>query len=192
MLRSAAVFTLALAASACASTSGGGTGEAPPQAAASGPAAIYQNAAGDIQVNLGADNSAVATNLGLSADQAFTALGAVYGDLGIALTAHDPATRTLGNERFIFTRRLGGKPGSEWLRCGYSPTGLPVADTYRVQVYIRSNIEPQAGGTSRVVTLVQAFARSTEGTSNTPVRCLSTGMLEREIANRVMLKAATG
>lgn len=189
MRRTLSVAALALVASACASTGAGGGASSGTR---TGPADMYSTGGGTVQINLSDDTPVVPNEVGFPPDQVFRHLAEVYGDMGIALTAQDPSTRTVGNERFIFMRRLAGKPGSEWLRCGFSSTGLAVADTYRIQMYIRTTVEPGPQNTSRVITQLQAHGRTTEGTSNTPVRCLTTGNLEREIATRVTLKASGG
>ena len=124
-------------------------------------------------------------------DAAWAALELAYGYLGIEVRESSPASRVLGNSRLVVSRRLGDAPLSRYLECG---TGLkgPFADSYRIEMLIRSAIVSAEESGVQVVTYVEAMARNPEGTSNTAVACSSTQRLEREIAERVRVHAERG
>lgn len=113
-------------------------------------------------------------------ERAFAAVEQVYADIGIPVTARDPATKTLGNPRFSATRRLSGARLTEYFDCGNN-RGIPNADTYTIRMDIRSTVTPDADG-SVVSTVIQATARSNDGASSAPVPCRTLTRLEERIS----------
>lgn len=90
----------------------------------------------------------------------------------------------MGNPRFVVSRRLNGVRLANYLECGQGPAGYH-ANTYRVEMELRSSILPAGEDGVRVSTYVGARARNVDGTSNTVVACASKLRLERELADRV-------
>lgn len=151
------------------------------------PPAIY--ATGETtEVYIPTERSVVTDVIRATPDAAWAALPRVYAELGIEVKDRSDADHVLGNPRFTVSRRLLGEPLSRFLECGSGLMG-PFADTYRIDMLIRSGIEPAEGGGAQVGTYVEARGRNPEGTSNTAVACTSTQRLERMIAERVRLYA---
>lgn len=149
------------------------------------PPAIYTTG-GTTEVYLPTDRSVVTDVIRGTPDAAWAALPTVYADLGIEVKDRSDADHVLGNPRFTVSRRLLGEPLSRFVECGSGLMG-PFADTYRIDMLVRSGIEPAEGGGARVGTYVEARGRNPEGTSNTVVACASTQRLERMIAERLRL-----
>jgi len=149
------------------------------------PPAIYASG-GSMEVYIPTDRNVVTDAIQATPDEAWAALPKVYADLGIEVKDRSDADRVLGNPRFVVSRRLLGEPLSRYVECGAGLMG-PFADTYRIEMLIRSTIQPAEGGKAQVGTYVEATGRNPEGTSNTAVVCASTQRLERAIAERVRL-----
>ena len=80
---------------------------------------------------------------------------------------------------------------SEWIYCGRNvTTGRPHADTYDVNISVRTVLSEQEGreGTG-VTTWVEGSARS-RGASGDPVNCTTSGDLEARILELMQLELA--
>jgi hypothetical protein len=154
------------------------------------PASIAASG-GTVDVHIPQDRAIVGSLVLASPEATWAALRRAYADLGIPVIESSSASRTLGNPRFLVSRRLGSTPLSRFLSCGAGLHG-PFADNYRVEMFVRSTVVPGDDGTSELHTYVEARARNPEGTSNTVVPCSSTRRLERDIATRVHLLVAGG
>ena len=77
--------------------------------------------------------------------RAFTALKAVYDELGIPAGINEPANGRIGNTNFFKTRKLANEAISTYLDCGNSITG-PAADNYRVYISLVSVVRPDGKG----------------------------------------------
>lgn len=113
----------------------------------------------------------------------WTALLAVYGELGIQPTVADESGGLYGNRGFMMPQRLRDKPASEYFDCGVSIGGAS-----RALGRLSANVQTQLTSTPRgttVVTHVSAMVRSSEGTSTAPLPCGSTGVLEQLIHGEV-------
>jgi hypothetical protein len=175
----AALFFVLTAACAGASDSAQVTRTRPPSMSTTGSSM-------DIYVPTG---RAIVTNvIRATPVAAWNALAQVYADFGIEVKERSEADHVLGNPRFVISRRMVGAPMSTYLECGSGLKG-PFADSYRIEMLIRSAVYDAEAGGSRIDTYVEATARNPEGTSNTAVVCSSTQRLEREIAERVRLYA---
>lgn len=113
--------------------------------------------------------------------RAWTALQTAYADLGIPVVNPDSAGMTLGNPRFVVSRRLGGRPLSAFFDCGRSVGGSQLADNYRLTVNVSSTLVPVDGGTE-LRNAATASAQNLDGASRDPVVCHSTGGLEEQLA----------
>ena len=133
------------------------------------------------EVRTTSDDRAVEATYTTTTDKLWTALPAVYDSLGIKLTTMNSAGRTLGVQNLRIRRRLGGEAISRSLACGTGITGEDNADSYDVLVTVMSAVEPRGGDQAVLRTWVQGTARA-PGTSGGPVRCGSSGWLERRIA----------
>ena len=132
---------------------------------------------GEIRGSVTNEVSTTATRIPFSAEQVWQVLSAAYADIGIEVKSSDPATRTLGNVNFHPRGAINGRRVSEYLDCGNSNLGAPIADVYSVRMSIQSSVVP-AGTGSTVQTRITAFARDMNGSSSTPVHCNSRGRLE--------------
>ncbi len=114
----------------------------------------------------------------VSPDSVLTALRAAYADIGVEVKYFDPAAREIGNLEFVRTRKLAGRPLSEFVNSGWTVTGL-AADSYRVTMLLVSTVKVE-GGSSRVETRFQSRADDpAHGTSAGAMGCQSLGTLEQ-------------
>jgi hypothetical protein len=173
--------TLLLALAACTST--------PPDTAVTPTPRTVRIVDGTGQVTQLATQSEAAASAVLvevPADRAWPALGAAYDALGIPKSTIDSRARLLGaNVRL--RSRLGNARLSTYLDCGRAQGG-PSADTYDIHLLVETRIVERELETSRVSTLVEATARPT-GFAQNPVRCTTTGTLERRIIEELRAHA---
>lgn len=174
-----------LALGACASTSGE---EAPTRHTRSVTRLEVPNQP-TLHIETTRDESAIATRLAATPDEAWAALLEVYGELGIRpeqLSVLDTRQRQMG-VRGVTLRRIAGQRLSRWMDCGQDMAGAK-ADLYEVQVTLLSEVRPGENGGSVVQSFLAATARD-RGTSTNPVTCSTSGTLEQEIGKRVQLRA---
>jgi hypothetical protein len=125
-------------------------------------------------------------DLPVSADSAWAALPRAYQALGIEVKFMDPASHTVGNLQFHPHGGIHGKRVSEYFDCGTAVSGAPIADVYAVRISVRTQVSAN-GSASRAHTLLEATARSMDGTSNSAVPCTSRGTLEPAINAAVLM-----
>lgn len=113
----------------------------------------------------------------------WTALVAVYGELGILPTVADEPGGLYGNRGFMIPQRLRDKPASEYFDCGIGVGGVSRASG-RMSANVQSQITSTPNGTT-IVTHVSGMVRSSEGTSTAALPCGSTGALEQLIHGEV-------
>jgi hypothetical protein len=94
----------------------------------------------------------------------------------------NPTDRVFGRESLRLYRRLGDRQLSRVINCGSSLSGD--ADTYEVSLTVMTTVIPVQGAGSVLRSFVEGQGRPA-AMSSTPVRCVSTGLLEREIARMV-------
>lgn len=121
-------------------------------------------------------------------DTAWAALPAAYGDLHIPVNAVDPSAHLLGSGMVSAQGSFAGTRLSRLLDCGASAVGMANADHYSVRLNVRTQLSAGANGGTTVRTLIEATARDA-GTSTDPVRCATTGTLERRIADALAKEA---
>lgn len=105
-------------------------------------------------------------------------LQGVYAQLEIPVTLIDPQAREFGNPAFS-PRRVAGERLNSFIDCGTGMTG-PLANQYDVDMAVVTRLEVVAPDTTRVTTVVDAFARS-RTTSGNQVHCQSREVLEARI-----------
>lgn len=127
--------------------------------------------------------------LDLPVEQAWKGLVQAYPALGIPITEIDPRSHAIGNRDLRVRGRLGDTRLSSYLECGRTQ-GRASANTYEVQLSVRTRLESSAPGTTTVSTHLNATARPSTFAGH-DVRCSSTGRLERRIAVEVLLRATT-
>ena len=128
----------------------------------------------------------------VSPDRAWALLPAVYEGLQLPLAMIDPAGHELGTGTFRAQGRLSGARLSAFIDCGAAGvTGIRTADTYAVQLQIRTRIEPgRDSQRATLATRVSANGRPAN-VSGTTVNCPSSGVLEHRIAVALQARAAT-
>jgi hypothetical protein len=122
------------------------------------------------------------------AEATLAALPGVYQALSIeGAGVLNPRERLFGRESLRLYRRLGDRQLSRVVNCGSSISGD--ADSYEVALTVMTTVTPVEGAGSVLRSWVEGQGRPA-GMSSTPVRCVSTGLLEREIARLVGEAAA--
>lgn len=172
---------LLLALAACATSTGG-------VATSTQPPGYEQSAAQTVVRTRGA--FVPAEDVQAPLQRVWEALPQVYAELGIADAGQDPAARTVGHGRVLVSRRFAGQPVSYWLSCGATAVGSSAADEFRVQMAVRTTLTP-AGDATSVRTVIEATARSPQGTSSDVRSCATTGRLEQRIAAMLRQKLQT-
>lgn len=146
------------------------------------PARIEATSTG-VEVRLDADERVVGGVVPRSADDAWDALVALYGQLGFPIEVRDPNRRAIATEIFRAPRRILDRRLRSYMDCGQTLTGARV-DMWRVSARLMTELEPTGDGTT-VRSRLTASARPRDGSSTPPVPCTSSGELEREIVQRV-------
>lgn len=172
-MRTPLLVTLALSA-ACAS-GGGGVGGQNDQSIHVGT-----GASGMLRVR---GEGARTASLAYPLERVWRVLPSVFDSLGIALTDLDPATHILGNSGMKVHTSLGGVALTKYLDCG-SAQGYQSAETYDIQMSIKSGVESTGDGGSTVATMIEAAGRPM-AFAGEYVRCTSKGELENAIVARV-------
>ena len=152
------------------------------------PGVIYQTPT-SAEIRINADDRATNHLIALPADAAFAAVLAAYRTLGAPLRTEDRARGASASEPFAAPRELLGRRIGHWVDCGTTMTG-PRVDRWAVTLELRTALAQAEGGTN-VASLLTGFARPRDGSSSDPVRCASTGLLEREIA-RIIADGRSG
>jgi hypothetical protein len=122
----------------------------------------------------------------LPAERAWTLLPMAYEALGLPLSTVDSRQRLLAASNVRAQGRLGGTWVSRYVECGVSTSGLPNADSYVVLLDVQTQLVPSGDGArAGLSSAVRATARPSSTASNAPINCVSTGTLERRIAQVV-------
>lgn len=143
------------------------------------PGVIYQTPT-SAEIRIAPDDRATNHRVALPADSAFAAALAVYRTLGAPVRTQDRARGAIASEPFAAPRELLGRRLGTWIDCGTTMTG-PRVDRWAVTLELGTAVAQAEGGTT-IASLLTGFARPRDGSSSDPVRCSSTGLLEREIA----------
>lgn len=163
---------------------------APGRGVSSGPTTVIATGDG-AYVNLARDTQGSSFRVATAPQPVWTALPAVYRELGIPEGTVDPGSWTYGNRQIVINRKLGDLPLVQLLRCGNTATGAPIAANYRIRMSVLTRLTPVSDAATEVQTAVQATATSNQGTSTDPVVCESTGTLEERIASEIQARVGT-
>lgn len=125
------------------------------------------------------------TEIDLAPEQAWKRLIDVYRELELPVATLQSAEMRIGNPDFTIRRNIGGLAASRAFDCGRGRAGMLVAEIYPVRVSLHSQLVAAEGGGTRVGSLLTGVAQDAGGSSTNPVRCNSTGALERRIAERL-------
>lgn len=128
-----------------------------------------------------ADHSHAAVHtIATSPQRVWTHLPDVYAELGIPVEVINSDSREIGNRRLVVRRTLAGNPLSASLDCG-TVVGVPVANTYRIELSVLTSLRPGASGSTELHTRLEGKAFD-PGSSSGAVPCQTTGRLEQRIA----------
>jgi hypothetical protein len=173
MSRSGFTFFASLIVAGC--SAAGGTAAGP-------PANITETSTGEF-VRL-AEVGSVEADVDGSIEVVWALLPGVYEELGIASDVLDSRTRTYGT-RALTANRVGGRRTEDWVRCGYEGAGPSAGTQRRLRLSLSTRVSSAPGGRTRLVTELSGTATPVTGTSSGPVRCVTTGQLERRISELV-------
>ncbi len=177
------VFGACCALAACgpaASTPSRGPTETPPQVVATGDA---------LHVTTSAEVRVVSHDVAAPVDRVWAVLPAVYAEMGLG-EGQDAARRTaLGGANFA--RRFLGENATRFLDCGQGQFGSQIAASYAIRMTVSTTVNPGSGDGSRLDSMIEAFARSTDGANAVAAQCRTTGRLEQLISERVRQKLAS-
>jgi hypothetical protein len=130
----------------------------------------------------------VSEDLNAPVDRVWAVLPAVYQELGLA-TGQDDARRTVTGGA-NFTRRFLGESATRFFDCGQGQFGSQIAANYTIRMTVSTTVNPGSSGGSRLDSMIEAFARSTDGANAVAAQCRTRGTLEELIATRVREKLA--
>lgn len=111
----------------------------------------------------------------------------VYADLGIVGAVLDGRNRVFGNPA-VNEQRVGGESVSNFLRCSSQASGPGSINRLRYQFSIATTVVSKDGKTS-VETELMGIAKPVDGSSRSTSGCVSTGMLEKKIADALQARA---
>jgi hypothetical protein len=141
-----------------------------------------------LEVEQVADDGATIRSVEGALEDVWNFLPIAYAAMGLELGVHDVETRVVGNPRMQLQRQLQGEPISAFLTCGAG--GAMAANTYRIELSMVSTVSEPVAGRTRVRTQVEAYGRDPFA-ANVPVRCASTGVLERRLGTLLAQRFST-
>jgi hypothetical protein len=106
-----------------------------------------------------------------------------FSDLAIPTGRTDGKGGIIGSERFERSHALGNLLLAKLYNCGEGPAG-PYADSFRLELAIVAWVAPANGGSKLGLATVSS-ARDISGVAHNPRACISTGLLETKILERV-------
>lgn len=143
---------------------------------------------GEFDVQSSAETRVSMQIVPLSLDAAWSALPALYREVGIRGEVLDAQQRIFGTRSQEESGRLAGVRLSTYFDCGEGAGGLPIANTYRLDFAVVSHVRP-VGERSEIITTLSAQA-SPQTISGPSVRCRTTGELEARLAELLAQRAS--
>lgn len=137
-----------------------------------------------------AEDRSVVTTIKTTPEIAWTKLPAVFGELQLPVAGYIDASRQISAKNVRLRGHLGRLRLSQLLTCGSDMTGDDKANTYEVSLDVTTAVKAADAGQAAITTMVTANARPM-AVSGDPVRCVTTGALEKRIANAVLVKSAS-
>jgi hypothetical protein len=131
-----------------------------------------------------------AITLKVAPDVAWSKIAAVYAELGLPVNTYVDASRQIGAKGVRVRRQLSKIRLSQLVQCGADLTGEDKANSYEITLDVATAVGGTPDGQTQIVTMLTANGRAM-ATSSDPVRCTSTGQLEKRIANALLVKAGT-
>jgi hypothetical protein len=126
--------------------------------------------------------------------ETFAAVSLVLANVGLKADVRDSAGGMIGNVKLVRSRQFNRTPLSVFFDCGSSMTGLR-ADYYRVTMPLLVMLDSLGADRTTMRIALVASAQDPTGSSNQPVLCGSTGVLEARLRKAIVdqiqqLKAA--
>jgi len=178
------LLTAALLA-ACASSNG-----PPPDQVAITPNTVrVETPTGSMEARTVAEDRAETRVIQVPPDAAWRSIAAVYGELELPVNGFVDQTHQISAKNTRVRGRLGKMRASQIVTCGADVTGDDKANSYELLLDVASAVGTAPNNQTTIVTMVTGNARPMS-TSGDPVRCVTTGQLERRIATALTLKAA--
>jgi hypothetical protein len=171
MRRSVLLSLLALA--ACASS--GSTGES--------VQTVHVVGSGGGFLRVRGDDGAKLVGIDYPVNRVWDALPAVFDSLGLPISEHDPANHIIGISGMKAHKQLGKTSLAKYIDCG-SAQGYPSAETYDIQLSVRTQVEARDKNATTIGTVVEAVGRPM-AFSGEYVRCTTKGALEETIVEAV-------
>jgi hypothetical protein len=131
------------------------------------------------RIDLTHENVISAVEFTATKEQVWNALLEAHEALGSRMIASDAKALAAKFQLESKTGSLLGKPTANFIDCGIGSAG-PRVNTYRVTVKITQAVESESVDRTRLLTVVEATARS-PGMNVDPVQCTSLGSLEKRI-----------
>lgn len=135
------------------------------------------------------ESQTVTNEVAGSVQDTWDALVAVYGELGLQVSAADPNSRVLAARQNRMSR-LGGQRNSNWVDCGSDLTG-EVADKSYITFDAVTRLTEKSATSTELQTQVQARGRRRDNASG-ELLCSTEGRLEIEIQERVAARLGGG
>ena len=122
----------------------------------------------------------------IPAERTWALLPLAYEALGLPLSTIDPQRQLIAANTVRAQANLRGTRLSRYVNCGAGTTGVPNADSYSVLLDVQTQVVPTSDRAhAGLATAVRAVGRPTSTSSDTRVNCVSTGALERRLAEVV-------
>jgi hypothetical protein len=122
----------------------------------------------------------------LPAERTWALLPLAYEALGLPLSTIDPQRQLIAANTVRAQANLRGTRLSRYVNCGTGTTGVPNADSYSVLLDVQTQVLPTSDRAhAGLATAVRAVGRPTSTSGDTRVNCVSTGALERRLAEVV-------
>ena len=118
-----------------------------------------------------------------TANDLWRVMPTVFQDLGIPAAVIDARSRIFGNPN-VRLSSIGGQRVLSMFRCTNEGTGMASTTQYRVEFGIAVQPRPAASGAVLIVD-VQAMGRLTDPARSGTVHCVSNGVLEKMLRERL-------
>lgn len=161
-----------------------GAGGAPPELAITGAAAL---GGGNVSYRLDNSDGGTTRLVWAAPAEVWKTVLVTYNDLKLPITTLETEKHRISSSQARAPRNLGGKPLRDYVDCG-SGIGGPRVESHDVAYTLVTVVTPAGGDSTAVNSTLVASARSRGGSSIPPVACVTTGRLEKRIAQLVALK----
>ena len=145
---------------------------------------------GVLEARTTAEDRAAAVTIAVKPEVAWAKLPAVYEELALPVNLYVDQTKQIAAKSAHVRGRLGKTRLGQLITCGTDITGEEKANIYEVTLDVGTAVSAAPDGKTHVLTMVTANARPM-ATSGDPVRCVTTGQLEKRIANAILIKSAS-